>query len=114
MVHVHELGFTEMAKAHVFRGSKTYTSSQIITQLGMGDANRNDPRKQNCNEVHARRFLATVEESEFALNSLLDELRKDRWPVGDEFQKRPYRSTGAALSVAISLLEAWLDTLLTN
>lgn len=27
-VHVHELGFTECAKAYVFRGSKEYTAPQ--------------------------------------------------------------------------------------
>jgi len=37
------------------------------------------------------------------LTDLLGELQTDPWPVAAD--KRPYRSTGAALSIAISLLE---------
>lgn len=37
------------------------------------------------------------------LTDLLGELQTDPWPVAAD--KRPYRSTGAALSVAVSLLE---------
>lgn len=44
-----------------------------------------------------------VAECEFTLNSLLDDLTRDAWPIGAE--KRPFRCTGAALSVAIGLLE---------
>merc|ERR1719199_2025767 len=51
----------------------------------------------------ASRFLLPVSECEFTLNSLLDDLSRDAWPVGAE--RRPFRCTGAALSVAIGLLE---------
>jgi len=34
-VHVYELGFADLSKCYVFRGSKEYTSSQIADQLGI-------------------------------------------------------------------------------
>ena len=37
------------------------------------------------------------------LTDLLGELQRDPWPVPAD--KRPLRSTGAALSIAVSLLE---------
>ena len=46
-----------------------------------------------------------VSECEFTLNSILDDLQRDRWPVTDTLTKRPARCTGSALSVAIGLLE---------
>ena len=40
-----------------------------------------------------------------SLTDLLGELQRDPWPVATG--KRPLRSTGAALSIAIGLLEVW-------
>merc|ERR1719379_630810 len=51
----------------------------------------------------AGRFLMPVSECEFTLNNLLDDLTRDAWPTGAD--RRPFRCTGAALSVAIGLLE---------
>lgn len=48
------------------------------------------------------RFLLPVSECSFVLESILDDLRKDPWPVPSD--KRPARATGCALSVATSLL----------
>jgi protein transport protein SEC23 len=44
-----------------------------------------------------------VAECEFTLNSLLDDLSRDAWPQGGD--RRPFRCTGAALSVALGLVE---------
>jgi len=46
-----------------------------------------------------------VSECEFTLNSLLDDLTRDAWPLGGH-DRRPFRCTGCALSVAIGLIEA--------
>lgn len=102
MVHVHELGFQELAKSYAFRGTKGYSAVQVAHQLGM--AVRNDPR-QAAASTSQKRFLLTVNECEFTLNSILDDLQRDRWPVTDTMTKRPARCTGSALSVAIGLLE---------
>lgn len=40
-----------------------------------------------------------------SLTDLLGELQRDPWPVPTG--KRPLRSTGVALSIAIGLLEVW-------
>eukprot|EP00450_Noctiluca_scintillans_P007048 CAMPEP_0194485104 /NCGR_PEP_ID=MMETSP0253-20130528/6218_1 /TAXON_ID=2966 /ORGANISM="Noctiluca scintillans" /LENGTH=756 /DNA_ID=CAMNT_0039325035 /DNA_START=45 /DNA_END=2315 /DNA_ORIENTATION=- len=100
MCYVHELGSTTLPKAYAFRGGKEYTAQQVAHQLGF--AVRNDPRGA-MGSAGSRRFLMPVAECEFTLNSLLDDLTRDAWPIGAE--KRPFRCTGAALSVAIGLLE---------
>ena len=102
MVYVHELGFTEMSKCFVFRGTKDYASKQIQEMLGLSapvtKANQ-PPNYQGLN-----RFLLPVQECEFALNCIFEELQKDPWPV--KADHRPARATGSALSIAISLLES--------
>ena len=37
-VQVHELGFSDMSKVYVFRGSKDVTKDQILEQLGLGSS----------------------------------------------------------------------------
>jgi len=100
MCYVHELGFTALPKSYAFRGGKEYSAKQVAYQLGFGV--RNDPRGA-MNPAAAGRFLMPVAECEFTLNSLLDDLTRDSWPIGTD--RRPLRCTGAALSVAIGLLE---------
>lgn len=48
--------------------------------------------------------MVPVNECEFALNSILDDLQCDPWPV--ETGNRPLRCVGQALNIAIGLLEA--------
>ncbi|CAI9777007.1 unnamed protein product [Fraxinus pennsylvanica] len=69
-VQVHELGFSDMSKVYVFRGSKELSKDQC----------------------------------EYTLNSLLDEMGTDQWPVAPG--NRALRCTGVALSVAAGLLGA--------
>lgn len=49
------------------------------------------------------RFLQPVQECEMMLQDILADLRRDPWPVSTG--KRPLRASGAALSIAIGLLE---------
>eukprot|EP00927_Polykrikos_kofoidii_P036774 TRINITY_DN3102_c0_g1_i9.p1 TRINITY_DN3102_c0_g1~~TRINITY_DN3102_c0_g1_i9.p1 ORF type:complete len:756 (-),score=139.69 TRINITY_DN3102_c0_g1_i9:88-2355(-) len=100
MCYVHELGGSLLPKAYAFRGGKEYTSQQVAYQLGF--AMKNDPRGATGSAA-SRRFLMPVGECEFTLNSLLDDLTRDSWPVGAD--RRPFRCTGAALSIALGLLE---------
>ncbi|CAI9762818.1 unnamed protein product [Fraxinus pennsylvanica] len=86
-VQVHELGFSEMSKVYVFRGSKELSKDQGF-----------------CDLLHNEIFLLPASECEYTLNSLLDELGTDQWPVAPG--KRPLRCTGVALSVAAGLLGA--------
>lgn len=49
------------------------------------------------------RFLQPVHKCDMNLTDLLGELQRDPWPVNAG--KRPLRSTGVALSIAVGLLE---------
>lgn len=52
------------------------------------------------------RFLQPVHRIDMNLTDLLGELQRDPWPVTQG--KRPLRSTGVALSIAVGLLEVLL------
>jgi len=103
MVCVHELSNTVLPKAYVFRGGKPdgYTAQQVAHQLGL--SNKNDPRGAMVSQA-TKRFLMPVTECEFTLNSLLDDLTRDAWPTSGA-DRRAYRCTGSALSVALGLAE---------
>lgn len=45
-----------------------------------------------------------------SLTDLLEELQRDPWPV--QQGKRPLRSTGVALSIAVGLLEVFFKVIL--
>ena len=49
------------------------------------------------------RFLAPKDEIAMSLEAIIEDLRKDPWPVSRE--NRPQRCTGVALSVAVTMLE---------
>jgi len=104
-VHVHELSFAECAKSYVFRGSKDYQSKQVQELLGLGSIKPNLPPGSTNPGYGASRFLLPVQQAEFTLTSILEELQRDPWAVGN--QKRPLRATGAALSIAVALLEVF-------
>merc|ERR1719336_1303849 len=90
-----------LPKAYAFRGGKEHSAQSVAYQLGFGASK--DPRGAGLQA--ARRFLMPVAECEFTLNSLLDDLTRDAWPLGGH-DRRPLRCTGAALSVALGLVES--------
>ena len=51
----------------------------------------------------AARFLLPVQQCEFHLTNVLEQMQKDPWPVAND--KRSLRCTGVALGVAVGLLE---------
>ncbi|KAL3835030.1 hypothetical protein ACJIZ3_009766 [Penstemon smallii] len=115
-VQVHELGFSEMSKVYVFRGSKELSKDQVLEQLGIGvsSARRQGIQKgggggpspvAGAGPVSGiTRFLLPASDCEYTLNTLLDELSTDQWPVAPG--NRALRCTGVALSVAAGLLGA--------
>jgi len=110
MVHVHELCCDGISKSYVFRGTKDISPKQLQEQLGIGgpQAGGKPPpgRPAAPPDPHAEmqnRFLQPVHKCDMDLTDLLGELQVDPWPVAAD--KRPLRSTGVALSVAVSLLE---------
>ncbi|KAH7966237.1 hypothetical protein HPB49_014696 [Dermacentor silvarum] len=118
MVQVHELGSDGCAKSYVFRGTKDLTAKQIQDMLGVGKFGQQQqgvapqqPRMpqhpqqpQHPQPVPpASRFLQPVHKCDMNMSDLLDSLQRDPWPVSQG--KRPLRSTGVALSIAVGLLE---------
>ena len=51
----------------------------------------------------AARFLLPIQQAEFQITNILEQLQRDPWPVAND--KRALRCTGVALSVAVGLLE---------
>ena len=130
MVHVHELGKEGISKSYVFRGTKDFTAKQVQEMLGLNTpiaasiphqaqpaapgVQPAGPASQLAGGVLARgpgihpmapagRFLQPIKTCDMYLTDLLSEIQRDPWPV--TLGKRPLRSTGAALSIAIGLLE---------
>lgn len=115
-VQVHELGFSEMSKVYVFRGSKEIAKEQVLEQLGLGVSARSRVGGAGFQKGMVQngypggsgvtRFLLPASECEYTLDSLLDELQTDQWPVAPG--NRAARCTGVALSVAAGLVGACL------
>ncbi|KAK4266583.1 hypothetical protein QN277_027479 [Acacia crassicarpa] len=109
-VQVHELGFSDMSKVYVFRGSKEIAKEKVLEQLGLGGSGRRQAGayqsglKGGFPPSGVTRFLLPASDCEYTLNLLLDELQTDQWPVPPA--SRPARCTGVALSVAAGLLGA--------
>ncbi|RDX67817.1 hypothetical protein CR513_53263, partial [Mucuna pruriens] len=124
-VQVHELGFSDMSKVYVFRGSKEISKDHILEHLALaGPSVRREAYQRGMQSQPAAaaaavtRFLLPASDCEYTLNSVrlvntqssmvpmcvLDELQTDQWPVSQG--TRPARCTGVALSVAAGLLAA--------
>ncbi|CAH1792238.1 unnamed protein product [Owenia fusiformis] len=111
MVQVHELGSEGISKSYVFRGTKDLDAKQIQEMLGIGrGVPAQQPRgpqgqnpQQQQQQLPSNRFLQPVHKCDMALTDLLGELQRDPWPVAQG--KRPLRSLGTALSIAVGLLE---------
>ncbi|WAR20247.1 SC23A-like protein [Mya arenaria] len=107
-IKLHELGCEGCSKSYVFRGTKDLNAKQIQDMLGIGKggaapAARGGQQQQQQQQLPSNRFLQPVHKCDFSLTDLLGELQRDPWPVTQG--KRPLRSTGVALSIAVGLLE---------
>ncbi|OWR51442.1 Sec23 protein A [Danaus plexippus plexippus] len=106
MVQIHELGTEGIYKCYVFKGTKDLTGKQIQEQLAIGRVNAPNPQQRPGTappQPPAHRFLQPVKQCDMALTDLLSELGRDPWPLG--VGKRPLRSSGVALSLAVGMLE---------
>ncbi|KAI3688396.1 hypothetical protein L1987_82108 [Smallanthus sonchifolius] len=110
-VQVHELGYADMSKVYVFRGSKEASKDQLLDQLGLGGRRVGGGPGQGFqkgvvqpNTGVSRFLLPASEEGAYIIHSLLEELGTDQWPVAPG--NRSLRCTGVALSVAAGLLGA--------
>lgn len=111
MVQLHELGCNGYSKSFVFRGTKEVTVKQLQDQLGLAGGGVASARAQapaassNVRTAEVQnRFLQPLQNIDMNLTDMLGDIQTDPWPVHQG--KRPLRSSGVALSVAVSLLEA--------
>ncbi|XP_060117456.1 protein transport protein Sec23A [Heteronotia binoei] len=105
MVQVHELGCEGISKSYVFRGTKDLSAKQLQEMLGLSKMNVSQVGRgpQVQQPPPSNRFLQPVQKIDMNLTDLLGELQRDPWPVPQG--KRPLRSSGVALSIAVGLLE---------
>uniref|UniRef100_A0A674F5S7 Protein transport protein SEC23 n=1 Tax=Salmo trutta TaxID=8032 RepID=A0A674F5S7_SALTR len=105
MIQVHELGCEGISKSYVFRGTKDLNAKQLQEMLGLtkptaAQAGRGPQAPQ---APLSNRFLQPIQNIDMNLTDLLGELQRDPWPVTQG--KRPLRSLGSAMSIAVGLLE---------
>ncbi|CAN6303598.1 unnamed protein product [Urochloa humidicola] len=99
-VWVHDLGFEGCARVVVINGERELESDKIQELLGVHRSQYNKLAMPRSAE--AQRFLLPVSECEFNITSAIEDLSSlSACPRGH----RPLRSTGAAISTAIALLE---------
>uniref|UniRef100_A0A8C5A620 Protein transport protein SEC23 n=1 Tax=Gadus morhua TaxID=8049 RepID=A0A8C5A620_GADMO len=105
MVQVHELGCEGISKSYVFRGTKDLSAKQLQEMLGLTkpSAAQGARGQQAPQPPLSNRFLQPVQKIDMNLTDLLGELQRDPWPVTQG--KRPLRSLGVAMSIAVGLLE---------
>jgi protein transport protein SEC23 len=105
-IHIYELAFPHCPKSYVFNGSKELSSKQIQGLLGITAANPAAGARSTQQQHSQPRFIVPRSECEQTLENILEELQRDPHPVKTD--RRPLRSTGVALAVSISLLEAYV------
>ncbi|CAM9404050.1 unnamed protein product [Discosporangium mesarthrocarpum] len=124
-VMVHELGFSDCPKSYAFRGTKEYPPAKVQELLGILSAGRGgmygggvgghhsqQPQQQQGvpgmpggqRDPAVGRFLMSVADASFQLETVLEDLQRDAWPVSQD--QRVARCSGTALQVAVGLLES--------
>jgi protein transport protein SEC23 len=108
-IQIHEIGYSECPKSYVFRGTKEYTAKQIQDMLGLlaPSLRPQQPVGQLPQALPygaSTRFLLPLAQCEFQLTTTIEQLQKDPWPVAND--RRPTRCTGAALGIAVGLMES--------
>ncbi|CAI2352439.1 unnamed protein product [Caenorhabditis sp. 36 PRJEB53466] len=136
MIQLHELSTQGISRSYVFKGSKEVTAKQIKDVLvsgmarpvapvaapnlaSMGGAPIGGPgsvgvrlpgttgapgHPQLAHLPPTNKFLQPISECDESINDLIDQISVDRWPVPQGH--RPLRATGAALAVAVTLIES--------
>jgi protein transport protein SEC23 len=104
-VQVYELAFTECPKSYVFRGNKEVTAKQITDILALSrPGQKQQPQQPGMQPLFRENsFLVPLSECELNITNILEELQHDPRPTKSD--RRPLRSTGTAISAAVSLLE---------
>jgi len=103
-VQLHDLSSQNCGKAYVFHPQKPITAATIQDLLGLfRNRQGNQGGAQNASLGALQHFIMPRAECEYNISTIIEDIQCDPWAV--ESGKRPLRCTGAALSVAASLLE---------
>lgn len=105
LINVFDLSFDTCPKSFCFRGEKDYPNNKILEMLNITSSKI--PQGQIQGQVQKSaigRYLIPVSECLLNVETILQDLLKDPWPVPSG--ERASRSTGNALKVAINLLES--------
>uniref|UniRef100_A0A060TG94 Protein transport protein SEC23 n=1 Tax=Blastobotrys adeninivorans TaxID=409370 RepID=A0A060TG94_BLAAD len=103
--YLHELASNEGGpKSMVFNGAKEYAPKDIKETLGFLVLGNTHTRPTQTALKVASRYILPVQEAEFQLTNLLEQLLHDSFSVPSG--ERPTRAVGCALNVGLSLLEA--------
>ena len=105
VVQLHDLSSETIDRCNVFRGDREYQFEQLVEMLTgqkVGNASL-QPNNMKITPTSLNRFFLPLENIEFKLNQLLENLTPDQWtiPAGH----RPARATGSALNIASLLLQ---------
>ncbi|XAR57333.1 hypothetical protein NMG60_11025424 [Bertholletia excelsa] len=100
MVHVHDLGFAECSRVVVLHGERELSSEQTRKLLGIPQMPQQQLVKMPFNQKQG--FLLSVSECEFSITAAIEDIHSSPQVRPGH---RPQRSTGAAISAAIGLLE---------
>lgn len=101
IVNLYEFTNGDILKSYAFNGAKEYTSETMAKILGFVSSDLKQVQ-QGLNRS-ASRFLLPTNHAEYQLTLILESLARDSWPF--KSNERPNRATGAALNVALRLLE---------
>ncbi|SMN19829.1 similar to Saccharomyces cerevisiae YPR181C SEC23 GTPase-activating protein, stimulates the GTPase activity of Sar1p [Maudiozyma saulgeensis] len=105
VVQLHDLSSETIDRCNVFRGDREYQFEQLVEMLTGQRAGNASLQGNNMKitPTSLNRFFLPLENIEFKLNQLLENLTPDQWsiPAGH----RPTRATGSALNIASLLLQ---------
>jgi protein transport protein SEC23 len=88
----------------LFRGNKAYSADEVRKLLGFSNhVQHRQHEKEIASSAPSRKFLLPIAECKLQLTNILEQLQNEPWEV--KTGNRAQRCTGAALSIAIGLLE---------
>lgn len=105
VVQLHDLSCDVIERCNVFRGDREYQFEQLVEMLtGQKPSNTMAPLANGkITPLSLNRFFLPLEQVEFKLNQLLENMTPDQWSVPTGH--RPLRATGSALNIASLLLQ---------
>ncbi|SCW04610.1 LAFE_0H17348g1_1 [Lachancea fermentati] len=105
VIQLHDLSCETIDKCNVFRGDREYQLAMLVEMLTGEKTTGNIAPGLNTKitPFSLNRFFLPLEQVEFKLTQLLENLKPDQWsvPAGH----RPLRATGSALNIATLLLQ---------